>query len=82
MASPPTAVRSVYTTSALSGDDPQLDSDLFINEEFPVGGDDDDDDLSLDGLEPEGNDEGPPPYYTGIVLCVVSSRMQWMLEIP
>lgn len=50
----------------LSDDDPQH---LFINDEFPVG--EDDDDLSLDGLEEDDNN--PPPYYTGILLCVVSS---------
>jgi len=78
----PTAVRPfTYTATALSDDDPQNDSDLFINDAFPVGedNDDDDDDLSLDGLEE--NDDNPP-LYTGIVLCVVSSSMQWMLEIP
>ena len=56
-----------YTATALSDDDGSL-----INE--------DDDDLSLDGLEE--NDDNLPLYYTGI-LCVVSNRrMHWMSEIP
>ena len=67
---------SSYTATALSDNDPQLDTDPFINDEFPVN--EDDDDLSLDGLELE-NDDNPP--YTGIALCVVSSCMQWMSEI-
>jgi hypothetical protein len=76
MASVPTS----YTAIALSDDDPQLDiGDLFINDEFPIIDDnEDDDDLSLDGLEEVDN---PPPYYTG-TLCVVSSSVQWICEIP
>ena len=73
MASAPTS----YTATALSNDDPQLDIDLSINDEF-THIEDDDDDLSLDGLEE--NDDNPPSYYTGI-LCTVSNRMQWRSEI-
>ena len=73
-----------YTAKALSlsDDDPQLDiGDLFINDEFPIidnEDNDDDDDLSLDGLEEVDN---PPPYYTG-TLCVVSCSLLWICEIP
>jgi hypothetical protein len=49
-------------------------ANLSINDESPTGIDnEDDDDLSLDGLE-ENDDNG--------IFCVVSSRMQWMFEIP
>ena len=73
MASAPTS----YTAKALSDDDPQLDiGDLFINDEFPIIDNEDDDDLSLDGLEEVDN---PPPYYTG-TLCVVSSSVLWICE--
>lgn len=66
-----------YTAIALSDDDPQLDADLSINnDDFTHI--EDDDDLSLDGLEE--NDNNPLSYYTGI-LCTVSSRMQWRFEI-
>ena len=77
MASAPTS----YTATALSDDDSQLDTGLFINDEVPItdNEDDDDDDLSLDGLEE--NDDNPPPYYNG-TLCVVSSRVQWISIIP
>ena len=72
MASAPTS----YTATALSDDDPQLDIDsLFINDEFPIIDNEEDDDLSLDGLEE--NDDNPPPYYTG-TLCVVSSRVLYI----
>ena len=73
MASAPT----FYTATALSDDDPQLDTNLSINDEFLIN---EDDDLSLDGLE-ENSGNPPPPYESGI-LCVVSSRMQWVSEIP
>ena len=70
-----------YTATALSDDDPQLDiGGDFINDEFPIIDNEEDDDLSLDGLE-ENDDNSPPPYYTG-TLCVVSSRVQWIFGIP
>ena len=66
MASAPTS----YTATALSDNDLQL-ADLFINDELESPNsidNEDDDDLSLDGLE-DNDDNG--------ILCVVSSRMQW-----
>jgi hypothetical protein len=79
MDSNPSAVRSLssYTATALSLSD-EPDTDPFIDDEFPI--DEDDDDLSLDGLEVE-NDDNPPPQYTSTALCIVSSHMQWMFEI-
>ena len=68
----PVAGRPPYTTTSLSDDDLQHDSDSFINDRFPV--DEDDDDLSIGSLEE--NDDGPPSYYAGSALCVVSSRIQ------
>jgi len=50
----------VFQTSAAHS------SDFFINDEFPVEGDDNDPLIRW----PRGNDDNPPPY-TGIVLCVV-----------
>ena len=66
MASAPTS----YTATALSDNDLQL-AGLFINDELESPNsidNEDDDDLSLDGLE-DNDDNG--------ILCVVSSRMQW-----
>lgn len=68
-----TALRT-YPVMVLSDDD-QHDT---TNDGFLA--DDDDDDLSLAGLEE--NDKIPPPYYTGIVLCVVSNRIQRMPKMP
>lgn len=62
MASAPT----FYTATALSDDD----TNFSTNDESLIN--EDDDDLSLDGLEE--NDDNSLPYHTGI-LCVVSSRM-------
>ena len=76
MASAPTS----YTATALSDDDLQLDiGGLFINDEVPIIDSEEDDDLSLDGLE--DNDDNSPPPYSGILLCVVSSRVQWISGI-
>ena len=75
MASAPTS----YTATALSDGDPELDiGGLLINDGFPIIDNEDDDDLSLDGLE-EIDDN--PPHYTG-TLCVVSSTVQWIFEKP